>query len=389
MGAVMRRFGGLFALGSRMVRGYSRDNCAQMAAAISYHVLFAIVPLAIFAVSLIGLIAGSQEAQQRVTDALSSQFNLSTADVSLQLTDEGQERLASQYGADSLASVEAALNSINSDPALKQQRTSAADLLEDGEDVTIAGYTLTPDDVEVNYDNLVLEAVHNAVQASGTASVLSLLFLAYGAAGLFGVVRRSLDFVWDTPRHLPFVTGKLVDLAFLGSSVVLGMLTILALLTLSIAGTVLVSVFGSLSADSRIMQLLVTAASLAIPIGFSFGLFVVLYRYGPHTRNSFRNVWLGALLAAIAFEVLKFGFAFYVTHFDVFSVIYGALGGVLLFMLFTYLSANVFLYGAEFCVEFHREVAQDAGAPLPFGSERTLREQVYAAVRGLFVHRKV
>ena len=385
---MIRRFSWLFALGSRMVRGYSRDNCAQMAAAISYHVLFATVPLAIFAVSLIGLIAGSQEAQQRVTDALSNQFDLSTADVSLQLTDAGQQRLTEQYGAEAAASVESALNSINSDPALKQQRTSAADLIESGDSVTIAGYTLTPDDIEVNYNNLVLEAVHNAVQASGTASVLSLLFLAYGAAGLFGVVRRSLDFVWDTPRHLPFVTGKLVDLAFLASSVVLGMLAIIALLTLSIAGTVLVSIFGTLTSDSRVLQVLFSAVSLSIPIAFSFALFVVLYRYGPHTRNSFANVWLGALLAAIAFEVLKFGYAFYITHFDVFSVIYGALGGVLLFMLFTYLSANVFLYGAEFCVEFHRETPAPADDAFPLQPNRSLREQVYDAVRGLFVHRK-
>jgi membrane protein len=54
-----------------------------------------------------------------------------------------------------------------------------------------------------------------------------------------------------------------------------------------------------------------------------------------------------ALFAAVAFELLKRGFAIYLAHFADYNVVYGSLGAVIAFLFFVYLAASVLLFGGE------------------------------------------
>ena len=75
--------------------------------------------------------------------------------------------------------------------------------------------------------------------------------------------------------------------------------------------------------------------------------FVLLYRIVPASHPRWRDVLPGALLATLLFEALKNSFAFYVANFNNFDVVYGSLAGALLFLLYTFLSSNILLIGAE------------------------------------------
>ena len=84
-----------------------------------------------------------------------------------------------------------------------------------------------------------------------------------------------------------------------------------------------------------------------LPFLLSLLVFALAYRFGPGVPVMFRNIIPGAIFAALSFEILKNVFAFYVAHFRAYDIIYGSLGGILLFLTSVYVSAAILLAGGE------------------------------------------
>ncbi|MDP6716661.1 MAG: YhjD/YihY/BrkB family envelope integrity protein, partial [SAR202 cluster bacterium] len=78
----------------------------------------------------------------------------------------------------------------------------------------------------------------------------------------------------------------------------------------------------------------------------SFTTFLVLYRFIPNTEVRIRDVWLGALVASMAFDGAKWGFLFYIRTFPVYNVVYGSVGAVMALLTWVYVSAIILLFGA-------------------------------------------
>ncbi len=297
----------IWPLTRRTLGQFGADNCSQMAAAIAYYVLFSLIPLLIFVVSVFGFVARDSDVEERIIDRV-----------------VGSMPLDEEEGAD-----------------------------------------------------LVSDTIHGVSRVSGALSVFSILLMAWSASSMFGAIRKSLNVVWHVEVARPVVQQKLVDLAMVAA---LGVL-----LTASIAGTAALRTLRELSDDalgplSTNTNVLWTLAPLALPALLSLAVFLFLYRFVPHTSNRLRDVWPGALVATVLFELLKNGFTFYVAKFNNYDIVYGSLGAVMLFLLWTYLSANILLLGAELAHEYPRVMRGDyAGMP----AESAMAE-VRRFVRGLF-----
>ena len=103
----------------------------------------------------------------------------------------------------------------------------------------------------------------------------------------------------------------------------------------------------------------------------------LLYRFGP-SRASARWRWItpGSLAAATLWLAGSLAFSLYVTRFAAYNQTYGALGGVVVLLMWLYISAFVILLGAELNSELELQTEQDTttGAPEPMG-----RRQAYVA----------
>jgi membrane protein len=82
------------------------------------------------------------------------------------------------------------------------------------------------------------------------------------------------------------------------------------------------------------------------PILLAAAGFACLFRFVPHTNVRWRNAILGGLLAGIAFEFGKRGFAIYLANVPAYRTIYGAFAPLLAFLLWVYYSWFITLAGA-------------------------------------------
>jgi membrane protein len=96
----------------------------------------------------------------------------------------------------------------------------------------------------------------------------------------------------------------------------------------------------------------------------------VLYRYAPSRRPA-RWQWVlwGSAIGSLLWIIVSVGFAFYVRSFATYGKTYGALGGVVVLLMWFYLSSLTVVIGAEINAEMERQTKRDTteGDEKPLG----------------------
>lgn len=102
-----------------------------------------------------------------------------------------------------------------------------------------------------------------------------------------------------------------------------------------------------LFSDTAIISGLKSQLLAALPFLATTLACTLLYAVVPNTRINIRHALTGAVIAAVLFELAKKAFAFYITAFPTYEVIYGALAAIPVFLVWVYVSWLVILLGAE------------------------------------------
>ena len=184
-----------------------------------------------------------------------------------------------------------------------------------------------------------LQGVVNTRAITGIASILGLLWASTAA---FSAIRKGINAAWGIKKTRPFLKERLIDLALVVGA---GVLVVLILFAASIFGF-FSEITSVLIPDVNISKSFWGIAAKIITAVLSFLTFLILYRFLPNTRVSLNDVWLGSLLASMAFEGAKWGFVWYVTTFPIYNVVYGSVGAIMALLTWVYVSAIILLFGA-------------------------------------------
>ncbi len=236
--------------------------------------------------------------------------------------------------------------------------------------VSALGYTVVGSDQALAWIHTVIEdllpgsekfflATLDAIMTNrGAFGVTGLVMFVLFSSAVFASTRHVLNVVFQVGTSATFLKGKVVDLI---------LMVIMSLLLISTA--VLASGVSLLQTLGASIPLL---GSLLNPVGVLLGkllsfaflavLFYMLYGLSTRSRLSQAALWAGALTGAGLFEVSKTAFAYYVPMASLMTSFYGALTGMMFFILWIYYASVVFLLGAEIGWAYHQRQRERKGS---------------------------
>ncbi len=181
---------------------------------------------------------------------------------------------------------------------------------------------------------------------SRVATIIGVVTLLVGASTVFVELQNSLDRIWGIPkRNRTGGLWRILRSRFLSLGLVFGvgfllMVSLLVSTVLAALGTWLASHLGE-------WRTLVLVIDVALSLVVSTVLFAFVYKYVPQERSDWGDVWVGGLVTAVLFNIGKFAIGFFLGK-SAFASVYGTAGSLLVFLLWAYYSAQIFLIGAEF-----------------------------------------
>jgi membrane protein len=220
-------------------------------------------------------------------------------------------------------------------------------------------------------------AIKNLQNSQGAAGVLVVVGLAgalWSASGYVAAFMRASNDIYDVGEGRP-----------IWKTLPTRVLTTLILLLMLAAVAVAVTFTGPLAEQAgNVLGLGDTAitvwniAKWPVILVVVMTMFAILYWATPNVKHpKFRWISPGSVVGVLLWIIASAGFAFYVASFASYNKTYGALGGVIVFLVWLWISNIAILLGAEFNAELERGRQVEAGHPAdaePFLEPRDTRK---------------
>ena len=205
-----------------------------------------------------------------------------------------------------------------------------------------------------------IKSITSSSGTSGVMAIVGLVVALWSASNYVGAFMRASSVIYETPEGRPI--WKLRPLQLLVTLVVL-LLAATTLLALVVSGPLAEAIGGAIGLSDTAVTVYQIAkwpilALLVITI------FAVLYYSAPNVKlRGFRWVTPGALVALVVWIVASAAFAFYVANFGSYDKTYGTLGGIVVLLIWLWLTNLAILFGHQLNAERERSRELAEGVP--------------------------
>jgi membrane protein len=231
--------------------------------------------------------------------------------------------------------------------------------------------TLTPGPA----NDILSGAVKQVAGSQGGASiafVFGIVAAIWSASGYVGAFARASNAIYEVPEGRPF--WKLRPVQLVVTTIMIFLLAACAIAVV-VTGPVAQQLGDVVGAGSAAVTAWDIAKWPVIALVVSL-MFSVLFYAAPNVKQpGFRWITVGGVVALVVLLVASALFAFYVAHFSSYNKTYGALGGVIAFLVWLWVANLAVLFGAELNAELERGRELAAGQPAHDNLQVELRDE--------------
>ena len=220
-----------------------------------------------------------------------------------------------------------------------------------------------PQDAAKLIGDQLLGVVQTSGGKKGFGLLLAIGIAIFGARNAAGSIITALNIAYEEEEKRGFLRVNLLALAITVAALAMAVVAMVAIGALGYLEKLLPRLPDFAAVIGKIVTYMVLALGAAAAAA-------TLYRYGPDRKKA-KWEWItpGSIFAAVLWLLLTLGFGFYVAHFGNYNKTYGSLATVVILVTWMYLSAYVFLFGAELNSELEHQTEKDTtkGGGKPLG----------------------
>ncbi len=180
--------------------------------------------------------------------------------------------------------------------------------------------------------------------------------LVWASLGVFNAITSAVNHAWAVEKRRSFLMHRFIGFVMMVSAGVILMLGIVMASLVRMAETRI----GEAMVRQPWIDNLSGVVASYLATGLLIGCVALVFYFIPNTQVRFRDVWPGAILVGVLWRIAFQLFSWYAADLATWNVIHGSIAAVVVFMLWIYVSAVIFIYGVEMTASYAR--LQDAAA---------------------------
>lgn len=186
--------------------------------------------------------------------------------------------------------------------------------------------------------------------ASGGLLSVGLILALWTASNGMTAMMNAFNVAYDVEDSRNFIVSKLLAVFF---TLLIGITLPLTLVLFTFGQQIGNLLFGPLGLDEQVRWVF-SLLRTALPVLAVLIVFTIIYTLAPNVKIKFKSVIPGALFSTIVWILGSLAFGFYVSNFANYSKTYGSIGGVIVLMLWLYISGFILIIGAEINAIVHQ-----------------------------------
>ncbi|MEB3211079.1 MAG: YihY/virulence factor BrkB family protein [Leptolyngbyaceae bacterium] len=209
-----------------------------------------------------------------------------------------------------------------------------------------------------------IENFATEVSSDRNSSLFSVSFVLaiWISSSALGAAMRAMDQIHQIPpkKRRPYWKSKLIAI---GLTVAVIILVVIATFLVFISNMLINHLLERAAEQRDLLEqfglVLFQAMTWPLVLLIMSSVFAFIYRFGPSRPSPGKPIFPGAVLAAASWAVMSWGFRLYVSQYGNYNRVYGAVGAVIILMLWLYISSLIMLIGDQLNVVVGERIQMD------------------------------